>query len=66
MLSFHPDRNSQEGSAEKFVAIREAWEILSDPEARLCYDAYLADRRCVYVFMKPFALVTQVKFASVL
>jgi hypothetical protein len=46
VLSSHPDRNPSEDAAEKFVAIREAWEILSDPEARNSYDTYLADRRC--------------------
>jgi DnaJ-class molecular chaperone len=45
VLSCHPDRNSAEDSAQRFVEIREAWEILSDAEARQCYDKFLSDRR---------------------
>ena len=45
VLSCHPDRNSAEDSAQRFVEIREAWEILSDADARLCDDTYLEDRR---------------------
>ena len=56
VLSSHPDRNSSEGSAEKFVLIREAWEILSDSEARICYDKYLGEQRYrrIEVLTNPF------------
>ncbi len=54
VLSSHPDRNSAEDSAQRFVEIREAWEILSDAEAKQCYDKYLGDRRCEADFEKGF------------
>ena len=44
-LCYHPDRSNSVDSADKFVAVREAWEHLSDPEAKTSYDAYLAERR---------------------
>ncbi len=54
VLSCHPDRNSNEDSAQRFVEVREAWEILSDAEARQCYDKYLGDRRYVDDFFDCF------------
>lgn len=35
---FHPDRNSSELAPIKFHAVREAYEVLSDPEQRTAYD----------------------------
>jgi DnaJ-class molecular chaperone len=35
---FHPDRNASELAPEKFHAVKEAYDILSDPVARSAYD----------------------------
>lgn len=35
---FHPDKNSNPNSAEKFIAISEAYEILSNKKSRAKYD----------------------------
>lgn len=35
---FHPDRNSSELAPARFRAVREAYEVLSDPAARAGYD----------------------------
>jgi DnaJ-class molecular chaperone len=35
---FHPDRNSSELAPARFRAVREAYEVLSDPDARTSYD----------------------------
>jgi DnaJ-class molecular chaperone len=40
-LKFHPDRNTEEGSTEKFQEIGQAYETLSDPQRRQQYDAEL-------------------------
>jgi DnaJ family protein A protein 5 len=37
-LKFHPDKNPDEDSTEKFVEIQEAWKILSDVNERTWYD----------------------------
>jgi len=39
---YHPD-NKESGDAGKFRQIREAYEVLSDPERRAGYDAQLAE-----------------------
>jgi molecular chaperone DnaJ len=39
-LKFHPDRNKDEGSAEKFKEISEAYAVLSDEKKREQYDQY--------------------------
>ncbi len=35
---FHPDRNSSELAPQKFHAVKEAYDVLSDDDARLAYD----------------------------
>ena len=35
---YHPDKSSDPGSAEKFIVISEAYEILSNPKSRTQYD----------------------------
>jgi curved DNA-binding protein len=38
---FHPDRNSDnEGGAQKFQKINEAYSVLSDPDKKQKYDLY--------------------------
>lgn len=37
-LKYHPDKNPDEDSKEKFVEIQEAWKILSDVNERTWYD----------------------------
>ena len=42
-MKFHPDRNqgdAAKGAEEKFKEIKEAYEILSDPQKRAAYDQY--------------------------
>eukprot|EP00429_Kryptoperidinium_foliaceum_P001294 CAMPEP_0176017510 /NCGR_PEP_ID=MMETSP0120_2-20121206/8400_1 /TAXON_ID=160619 /ORGANISM="Kryptoperidinium foliaceum, Strain CCMP 1326" /LENGTH=369 /DNA_ID=CAMNT_0017350533 /DNA_START=137 /DNA_END=1243 /DNA_ORIENTATION=- len=39
-LEFHPDKNKEEGAAEKFAEINRAYEVLSDDEKRQIYDRH--------------------------
>ncbi|NQU48508.1 MAG: molecular chaperone DnaJ [Planctomycetes bacterium] len=39
-LKFHPDRNKEEGSADRFKESAEAYAVLSDPKKRQMYDQY--------------------------
>ena len=42
-LQFHPDKNKEEGAAEKFAEIARAYEVLSDEEKKDIYDKYGED-----------------------
>lgn len=37
-IKYHPDKNPDEASKEKFAEIRDAYEILSDPDKKILYD----------------------------
>lgn len=39
-LEFHPDKNKEEGAAEKFAEIARAYEVLSDEEKKEIYDMH--------------------------
>ena len=39
-FQYHPDRNSEDGTAEKFKELNEAYEVLSDANKRAAYDRY--------------------------
>lgn len=39
-LKYHPDRNKEEGAAEKFAQINEAYAVLSDADKRAHYDRF--------------------------
>ncbi|MFN3926953.1 MAG: J domain-containing protein [Pseudanabaenaceae cyanobacterium] len=38
---FHPDANHNQGDSDRFIAINQAYEILSDPRSRAHYDLQL-------------------------
>eukprot|EP00210_Caulerpa_lentillifera_P005719 g5469.t1 len=42
-LKWHPDVNKDVEAEEKFVKIRKAYDVLSDPKSRSLYDRYGAD-----------------------
>lgn len=39
-MKYHPDRNKEEGAEEKFKEINEAYEVLSNEDARSKYDQF--------------------------
>jgi len=44
ILLFHPDKSRDASSAERFIAIQEAWKNLDSEEHREAYDQLLAAR----------------------
>ena len=40
VLKYHPDRNTESGTAERFKEIQEAYEVLSDSNRRASYDRF--------------------------
>ena len=39
-FKYHPDRNSEDGTSEKFIEVNEAYEVLSDRDKRVAYDRF--------------------------
>jgi len=39
-FQYHPDRNANDGAADKFKEVNEAYEILSDADKRAAYDRF--------------------------
>lgn len=39
-MQYHPDRNSDEGAADKFKEVNQAYEVLSDQNKRAAYDRF--------------------------
>ena len=37
---YHPDKNTEEDTTDLFMKLKQAFEILSDPEKRVLYDIY--------------------------
>jgi curved DNA-binding protein CbpA len=50
-MQHHPDRNPEGLETERFLEIREAYEVLSDPGKREEYDIYLVEHTDRYEFM---------------
>jgi DnaJ-class molecular chaperone len=44
-LKYHPDKNKDEGSKEKFMKIVEAYEVLSDESGKKKYDESITIRK---------------------
>lgn len=44
VLKYHPDQSKEPGAAELFIAITEAYQVLSDPERRASYNRLLDGR----------------------
>jgi len=41
---FHPDKNSDPDAADKFIAVTEAYEVLSNKKSKIKYDLYIWEK----------------------
>ncbi len=50
VIQYHPDRNKEIAGTERFLAIRKAYEVLSDPYQRALYDSVTKKNNQSYTY----------------
>lgn len=53
-MNHHPDRNPEGKETQMFLDIREAYDVLSDPDQREEYDVYLVEEVGIFEYMPGF------------